>query len=137
MFWTYKKAYIFLQSFLFKWADFFGSNFHSFGRGYFLSFKIAYYLFIRQFSILIFNSIELFPVIPFRIWIAYIGTHSMARANLNKSKKVLTSITTASKYTPKRPRICINWNPPFQTTLHKFFKNCFYEVNLVSQYSHL
>ena len=34
--------------------------------------------------------------------------HSMARANLNKSKKVLTSTTSASKYIPKRPRICIN-----------------------------
>ena len=34
--------------------------------------------------------------------------HSMARANLNKSKKVLTSTITASKYIPKRPRICIN-----------------------------
>ena len=29
----------------------------------------------------------------------------------------LNSTTTASKYTPKRPRICINWNPPFQTLL--------------------
>ena len=37
---------------------------------------------------------------------------STARANLNKSKKILTSTTTASKYIPKRPRICINWNPP-------------------------
>ena len=44
--------------------------------------------------------------------------HSMARANLNKSKKVLTSTTTASKYIPKRPRICINWNPPFQTQIY-------------------
>ena len=34
--------------------------------------------------------------------------HSMARANLNKSKKVSTFNTTASKYIPKRPRICIN-----------------------------
>ena len=34
--------------------------------------------------------------------------HSIARANLKKSKKVLTSTTTASKYIPKRPRICIN-----------------------------
>ena len=38
----------------------------------------------------------------------YSTHHSMARANLNKSKKVLTSPTTASKYIPKRPRICIN-----------------------------
>ena len=44
--------------------------------------------------------------------------HSMARANLNKSKKVLTFTTTASKCMPKRPRICINWNPPFQTQIY-------------------
>ena len=54
-----------------------------------------------------------------------IAQHSMARVNLNKSKKVLTSTATASKYLPKRPRICINWNPRFQTSLHKNFKNCF------------
>ena len=30
-----------------------------------------------------------------------------------------------STYLPKRPRICINWNPPFQTSLHKIFKHCF------------
>ena len=44
--------------------------------------------------------------------------HSMARANLNESKKVLTCTTTASKYIPMRPRICINWNPPFQTQIY-------------------
>jgi hypothetical protein len=43
----------------------------------------------------------------------------MARVNLNKSKKVLTSTTTASKYIPKRPK------RGFQTSLHKIFKNCF------------
>ena len=42
----------------------------------------------------------------------------MARANLNKSKKVLTFTTIASKYMHKRPRICINWNPPFQTQIY-------------------
>ena len=31
-------------------------------------------------------------------------------------KKVNT--TTASKYIPKRPRICINWNTPFQTQIY-------------------
>ena len=30
----------------------------------------------------------------------------------------MTSTTTASKYIPKRPRICINWNPPFQTQIY-------------------
>ena len=51
--------------------------------------------------------------------------HSMARANLNKSEWLVTNTTAASKYIPKRPRICINWNSPFQTSLHKIFKNCF------------
>ena len=35
-----------------------------------------------------------------------------------KSKDFSTSTTTASKYIPKRPRICINWNPPFQTQIY-------------------
>ena len=52
------------------------------------------------------------------------ASHCMARANRNKSKLFLTSATIASKYTPQRPRICINWNPPFQTFIHKIFKNC-------------
>ena len=34
--------------------------------------------------------------------------------NLDQSKKILNSTATASKYTPKRPRICINWKPPFR-----------------------
>ena len=34
--------------------------------------------------------------------------HSMARANLNKSVWLVTNTTTASKYIPKRTRICIN-----------------------------
>ena len=34
--------------------------------------------------------------------------HSMARANLNKSVWLVTNATTASKYIPKRTRICIN-----------------------------
>ena len=49
----------------------------------------------------------------------------MARADLNKSKKVLVSTTIASKYIPKRLRICINWNPTFQTSLPKILKNSF------------
>ena len=47
-----------------------------------------------------------------------IPLHSMARANLNKSRKVLTSTTTASKYIHRRPRISINWNPTFQTQIY-------------------
>ena len=53
----------------------------------------------------------------------------MARANLNKSKQVLTSTTTASKYIPRRPRISINWNPPFQTSLHKILEVVFFRLN--------
>ena len=34
--------------------------------------------------------------------------HSMAIANTNKKEFFLTNTTTASKYIPKRPRICIN-----------------------------
>ena len=51
--------------------------------------------------------------------------HGMARANLNKSVWLVTNFTTESKYIPRRTRISINWNPPFQTSLHKIFKNCF------------
>ena len=51
--------------------------------------------------------------------------HSMARANLNTIENFMTNTTTASKYIPKRFKICINRNPPFQTLLHKIFKNCF------------
>ena len=51
--------------------------------------------------------------------------HSMARANLNKSEWLLTNTTTASKYIHKRPKICINWNPPFQISLHNIFENFF------------
>ena len=31
----------------------------------------------------------------------------------------MTNTTAASKYIPRRPRISINWNPPFQNSLHK------------------
>ena len=44
--------------------------------------------------------------------------HSMARANLNKNVWQVTNTTTASKYIPKRTRIYINWNPPFQTQIY-------------------
>ena len=38
--------------------------------------------------------------------------HSMAKVNMNKSEDLVTNITAASKYIPKRSRICINRNPP-------------------------
>ena len=45
--------------------------------------------------------------------------------------EVKKSTTTASKYIPKRPRICINWNPPFQFSRHptKSLKLCFSVLN--------
>ena len=44
--------------------------------------------------------------------------HSMAIANLNESGELVTNTTVASEYIPKRPRICINLNPPFQTQIY-------------------
>ena len=38
----------------------------------------------------------------------------LTRANLNKNEVFLTNTTTASKYIPRSPRICTNWNL-FQT----------------------
>ena len=40
------------------------------------------------------------------------------KVNLNKSEKLVTNTTAASKYIPKRPRICIIGNPPFQTQIY-------------------
>ena len=42
----------------------------------------------------------------------------MAIANLNKSEELVTNTTAASTYIPKTPRICIIWNPPFQTQIY-------------------
>ena len=42
-------------------------------------------------------------------------------------KKLVTNTTAASKYIPRRPRIIINWNPPFQTSLHKISKVVFFD----------
>ena len=47
-----------------------------------------------------------------------IQNHSMAGANLNKIVWLVTNTTAASKYIPRRTRISINWNPPFQTSFH-------------------
>ena len=48
----------------------------------------------------------------------HLCTHSMARANLNKSIWLVTNTTTASNYIPRRTRMCINWNPAFQTQIY-------------------
>ena len=54
--------------------------------------------------------------------------HSMAIAILNKSEEIVKNTTAASKYIPRRPRISINWNPPFQTSLHKNSKEIFFRL---------
>ena len=41
---------------------------------------------------------------------------------MNKSEDFVTNTTAASNYIPWRPRISINWNPTFQTSLHKISK---------------
>ena len=51
--------------------------------------------------------------------------HSMARVNPNKSEELVTNTTEASKYIPKRCRICINRNPPFRPHFIKFSKTVF------------
>ena len=53
---------------------------------------------------------------------------SMATANLKKSEEFVTNTTAASKYIPRRPRISINWNPTFQTSLHKISKVIFFRL---------
>ena len=59
-------------------------------------------------------------------WMSFFSSlHSIAIANLNKSEDFVTNTTAASKYIPRRPRISINWNPPFQTSLHKISKKKF------------
>ena len=55
----------------------------------------------------------------------------MAKANLNKSVWLLTNTTTASKFLPKRTRICINWNPLFQTQI--YLVKVSLNVNIVKQ----
>ena len=47
-----------------------------------------------------------------------ISIYSMANANLNNSEWLVTNTTAASKYIPKRPRVYIFWNSPFQTKIY-------------------
>ena len=56
-------------------------------------------------------------------------SHSMAMGNLNKSKETTPTTTTASKYIPRRTKISINWNPTFQTSLHKISKVIFFRLS--------
>ena len=57
--------------------------------------------------------------------------HIMARANLNKSVWRVTNTTTVSKYIPRRTRISINLNPPFQTQI--YLVKVSLNVNIVKQ----
>ena len=52
----------------------------------------------------------------------------MIRLSLQKSKKLVTNTIAASKYMSKRTRICINGNPPFQTSLHRISKVVFFRL---------
>ena len=45
----------------------------------------------------------------------------------------MTNTTTASKYIPKRTRICINWNLPFQTQIYLGKVKVPPNVNIVKQ----
>ena len=56
--------------------------------------------------------------------------HSMATANLNKSEDFVTNTTAVSKYIPVRPRISINWNPTFQTSLYKILKVILFRLRI-------
>ena len=80
--------------------------------------------------------LQYIKVANYYVIIVLLSIHSMARANLNKSVWLVTNTTTASKYIPRRTRISINI-PPFRPHFIKFSKTVFYEVNLVSQCSHL
>ena len=68
--------------------------------------------------------------------ISKIAGHS-TYGHRQSSEDLLTNTTAESKYIPRKPRISINWNHFFHTSIHKFFKTVFYKVNLVSQCSHL
>ena len=52
----------------------------------------------------------------------------MAIAILNKNEEIVKNTTTVSKYIPRRSRISINWNSPFQTSLHKNSKEIFFRL---------
>ena len=80
------------------------------------------------------SILSLYPILIFRIFhpilmeVAIEGwqtlsvlaefSHSMAITILKKSKEIMKNTTAASKYIPRRPRISINWNPPFQTQIY-------------------
>ena len=71
-----------------------------------------------------------FFILRFIFW----RDHSMTTANLNKSKDLVIDTTTASKYIPRKSRICINRNPPFKTQI--YFVKAHLSVNIVKQDLH-
>ena len=58
-------------------------------------------------------------------------TPQYGQRNFNKSVWLVTNTTTASKCIPKRTRICINWNPPFQAQI--YLVKVPLNVNIVTQ----
>ena len=56
------------------------------------------------------------------------STHSTVIAILKKSEAIVKNTTAASKYILRRPRISINWNPPFQISLHKNSKEILFRL---------
>ena len=67
----------------------------------------------------------------------WLDVSCMVRSNLKKSEWLAKNTITPSKYTLKRPKICIMNSPPVKPLFIKFSKNVSYEVNLTSQRSHL
>ena len=100
-------------------------------------FKMPEVLFTLIMSTFVFMKIKWFINVIFMIKFLIIKgkwkstAQSMARANLNKDKCFLTSAATAWKYILKRPRICINWNPPFRP--HFIFQKKFSFLCIVKQ----
>ena len=85
-----------------------GQNFQILSRNYAagFAFKIIKNLSIKYFSFYLTNTTHDFIGALNQI------SHNMARVNLKKSEELVTNTTTAWKYTPKKPIICINCNPP-------------------------
>ena len=63
-------------------------------------------------------------------------SHSVAMFNLTKSKETTPTATTALKVAPLEDHFHQELKSPFRISLHKFFKNCSYEVNLAARSSH-
>ena len=61
----------------------------------------------------------------------FLRDHSMTTANLNKSEDLVINTTTASKYIPRRLRICINWNFLFKTQI--YLVKAYLSVNIAKQ----